>query len=173
MSFITKNANMILLFLIMLSAVSLVGATVFFQMNFEKINTEYNQKLQQLQVVSKELQTQQALLDKIKSELNLKSEREEQLGERFTEVKSTAEQLETQKQQLETSKEQLESELENTEGLLTSTRVELEAKKDVIDTLTGENDKLEAQLNVCENKRDDYKDEKDACLAAKALCTCP
>ncbi len=173
MSFITKNANMILLFLIMLSAVSLVGATVFFQMNFEKINTEYNQKLQQLQTVSKELQTQQALLDKIKSELTVKTEREEQLGERFTEVKSTAEQLETQKVQLETSKEQLESELENTEGLLTSTRIELEAKKDVIDTLTGENDNLEAQLNVCENKRDDYKDEKDACLTAKALCTCP
>lgn len=173
MGFITKNANMILLFLIMLSAASLVGATVFFQMNFEKINTEYNQKVQQLQVISKDLQTQQALLDKIKAELTVKTEREEQLGERFTEVKTTKEQLEGQKAALETSKEQLEGELENTETALRSTQSELEAKKDLVTTLTAENDKLDSQLNVCEDQRDDYKSDKDACLTAKALCTCP
>ncbi len=66
MGFITKNANLILLLLIMLSATALVGATVFFQVNFERINTEYNQKLQQLQAVSKELETQQALLGKVR-----------------------------------------------------------------------------------------------------------
>ncbi len=173
MGFITKNANTILLFLIILSAASLVGATVFFQMNFEKINTEYNQKIQQLQVVSKDLETQQALLSKIKSELSLKAEREEELGEKFTEVRETKEQLETQKVQLETSKEQLESELEDTEGLLRSTQTEVEAKKDVIKTLTGENNKLTTELDVCEDKREDYKDERDSCLTAKALCTCP
>ena len=131
MSFITKNANLILLFLIMLSAISLVGATVFFQSNFEKINNEYNQKVQQLQTVSKDLQSQQTLLDKIKSELSVKTEREEQLGERFTEVKSTAEQLETQKAQLQKSKEQLETEIENTEISLRAVQSELEAKKDL------------------------------------------
>src|SRR5574341_636348 len=173
MGFITKNANMILLFLIMLSAASSVGATVFFQMNFEKINTEYNQKVQQLQLVSKDLQTQQALLDKIKAELTVKTEREEQLGERFTEVKTTKEQLETQKVALERSKEQLESELATTESSLRSTQSELEAKKDLVATLTGENDKLSSQLDVCEDQRDNYKEDKDDCLAAKALCTCP
>lgn len=173
MGFITKNANTILLFLILLSAVALVGATIFFQTNFERINTEYNQKLQQLQVVSKELDTQQAILSKIKSELSLKAAREEELGEKFTEVRETKEQLEVTKQQLERSKEQLETELENTEGVLRNTQTELEAKKDVITTLTGENDKLSSQLNVCENKRDDYKDERDSCVTAKALCTCP
>ncbi len=173
MGFITKNANMILLFLIMLSAASLVGATVFFQMNFEKINTEYNQKVQQLQLISKDLQTQQALLDKIKAELTVKTEREEQLGEKFTEVKTTKEQLETQKVALERSKEQLESELETTESSLRSTQSELEAKKDLVTTLTGENDKLSSQLDVCGDQRDNYKRDKDNCLTAKALCTCP
>ncbi len=172
MGFITKNANLILLFLIMLSAVSLVGATVFFQSNFEKITNEYNQKVQQLQTVSKDLQAQQALLDKIKQELSVKTEREEQLGEKFTEVKSTAEQLETQKEQLEKSKDQLESELENTETSLRSTQSELEAKKDIITTMTAENDKLESQVDVCEDQRDDYKAERDTCVAAKAVC-CP
>jgi len=173
MGFITKNANMILLFLIMLSATSLVGATVFFQTNFDRINTEYNEKLQQLQTVSKDLQTQQALLSKIKGELSLKSEREEELGEKFTEVRGEKEELETKKAQLERSKEQLESELTSTESTLITTQLELDAKKDIVKTLTGENDKLEVQLDVCEDKRDDYKRDKDNCLDEKAQCTCP
>lgn len=173
MGFITKNANMILLFLILLSSASLVGATIFFQMNFEKINTEYQQKLQQLQTVSKDLQAQQALLDKIKGELSVKVERETQLGEKFTEVKETKEELEGQKAQLERSKEQLETELDTTESTLRSTQTELEAKKDAVKTLTLENDRLQTEINVCEDQSDDYKDERDSCLTAKALCTCP
>jgi len=173
MGFITKNANMILLFLILLSSASLVGATIFFQMNFEKINTEYQGKLQQLQSVSKDLQAQQALLDKIKGELSLKVERETELGEKFTEVKENKEELEGQKAQLERSKEQLETELDTTETTLRSTQGELEAKKDAVKTLTLENDRLQTEVDVCIDQRDDYKDEKNSCIAAKALCTCP
>lgn len=173
MSFITKNANVILLFLILVSATALVGATVFFQMNFERINTEYNQKVQQLQVVSTELQAQQSLLNKIKSELSLKAEREEQLGEKFTEVKETKEQLETTKAQLERSQEQLESELESTESTLRGTQVELEAKKDAVKALTGENTKLSSQLNVCDDQKENAEDDLNDCETEKALCTCP
>ena len=173
MGFITKNANMILLFLILLSSASLVGATIFFQMYFEKINTEYQGKLQQLQSVSKDLQAQQALLDKIKGELSLKVERETELGEKFTAVKENKEELEGQKAQLERSKEQLETELDTTETTLRSTQGELEAKKDAVKTLTLENDRLQTEVDVCIDQRDQYKDDENSCIAAKALCTCP
>lgn len=173
MGFINKNANIILLFLILLSATALVGATVFFQVNFDRINTEYQQKLQQLQSVSTELEAQQILLDKIKQELSLKSEREEVLGEKFTEVKETAETLEGQKKQLEQSKEQLETELEDTEAVLRDTQTELNVKKDQVDTLTEEKTKLETKLDVAEDQRDDARRERDTCLTQKAQCTCP
>lgn len=173
MSFITKNANVVLLFLIILSATALVGATVFFQTNFERINTEYNQKVLKLNDVSTQLEAKQQLLDKIQSDLALKTEREEQLGEKFTEVKETATTLEGQKKQLERTNEQLETELESTEGILRDTRVELDAKKDIITTLTGENNQLKSKLDVAEDQRDDYKRERDNCLTAKAACTCP
>jgi len=173
MSFINKNANMILLFLIILSATSLVGATIFFQMNFDRINTEYQQKLKQLQTVSTELDTQQQLLSKIKSELSVKQEREEVLGEKFTEVKATKEKLETQKAQLEQTREQLEEELDSTEGILRDTRSELEAKKDLVTTLTGEKAKLVIQVNVEKDARENAEDSRDDCLTAKALCACP
>ena len=173
MGFINKNANIILLFLILLSATALVGATVFFQVNFDRINTEYQQKLSQLQSVSTELEAQQILLDKIKQELSLKSEREEVLGEKFTEVKETAQTLEGQKKQLEQTKEQLETELEDTEMVLRDTQSELNSKKDEVETLTSDKAKLATQLDVAEDQREDARDERDSCLAAKALCTCP
>lgn len=172
MAFITKNANMILLFLIVLSSTSLVAATVFFQSNFDRINEEYNQKLNELNRISKDLEAKQVLLNKLESEISVKEQREEKLGEQFSEVKSTAEQLATQKKQLELTAEQLEEELENTELLLRDTRSELETKKTQVAALTAENAQLDTKLDVCEDLRDQYKQQRDACVAAKALCTC-
>lgn len=172
MAFITKNANMILLFLIVLSSTSLVAATVFFQANFDRINEEYNSKLSELNRISKDLETKQTLLNKLESEISVKEEREEKLGEQFSEVKSTAQQLETQKKQLEMTAEQLEEELENSEMLLRDTQNELSAKKDQVNSLTAENAQLDTKLDVCEDLRDQYKQQRDSCEAAKAQCTC-
>jgi len=172
MAFITKNANMILLFLIVLSSTSLVAATVFFQSNFDRINEEYNLKLSELNRISKDLDAKQTLLKKLESEISVKEEREEKLGEQFSEIKSTAEQLASQKKQLQLTAEQLEKELEDTETLLRETRNELSAKKDQVNALTAENAQLDTKLNVCEDLRDQYKQQRDSCQAAKALCTC-
>lgn len=172
MAFITKNANMILLFLIVLSSTSLVAATVFFQSNFDRINEEYNQKLNELNRISKDLDAKQTLLNKLESEISVKEEREEKLGEQFSEVKTTAEQLATQKKQLEMTAEQLEEELENTEMLLRDTQNELSAKKDQVNALTAENADLVTRLDVCEDQRDNFEDDLDECEAAKAQCTC-
>lgn len=163
MGFITKNANIVLLFLIVLSATSLVGATVFFQMNFDRINTEYNQKLDQLKLVSQELEEREAVLNQIKGELVLKSEREEELGEKFTEVREEKESLELTREQLENANAQLESELESSETLLRETQLELDAKKDVIKTLEAEVADLETRLDVCEDERDNLEDDLQAC----------
>jgi len=71
MSFITKNANTVLLFLLVISSLALIGATIFFQLNFDRINTEYNYKVQQLRQVNTDLQSQQELLDKIQETIEL------------------------------------------------------------------------------------------------------
>lgn len=173
MGFINKNANIILLFLIIMSSAALVGATIFFQVNFEDINTEYNQKVKALQTISEELEQQQALLSKVEGELNVKAEREEVLGEKFTEVKGEKEQLETQKQQLEQKREQLESEIQNTEALLRDTQQQLEAQKDIVLTLEDEVDDLEADVAREKDRREDAEQERDTCITEKAACTCP
>ncbi|MEK6822234.1 MAG: hypothetical protein AABY13_00265, partial [Nanoarchaeota archaeon] len=83
MGYITRNANIILLFLILLSAVALVGATVYFQQRFTVINTEYNAKLAQLKNISTQLEQYQTTLTTAKQELALKGSREEELTGKF------------------------------------------------------------------------------------------
>jgi len=173
MSFINKNANVFLLFLLILSATILVAATVFFQINFERINTEYNVKLQQLQQVSKELDSDRALLERTKGELTVKSQREESLGQQYTEVKTTKEKVESQKAQLEKNKEQLENELEKTNANLRDASAEIAAKKDIINTLTKESDDLKSQLAASDRLRRQAQDDLSTCQTAKAKCTCP
>src|ERR1041385_971472 len=100
MSFINENANLVLLFLILLTATTLVGATVFFQNRFDKINSEYAQKVADLQTVSNQLDQQKAQLDNISSELSVKSQREQALGAQYTQVTATRDQLESQNKDL-------------------------------------------------------------------------
>ncbi|MBI4148225.1 hypothetical protein HY490_02950, partial [Candidatus Woesearchaeota archaeon] len=100
MGFITNNANIMLLFLIVASATILVGATVYFQTNFSHLNAEYNDKLTKLNEVSRELEAQEAILKKVKEELTLKSVRESEFTEKYTNVREEKEQLTLTKEEL-------------------------------------------------------------------------
>lgn len=165
MSFITKNANTVLLFLLVISSLALIGATIFFQLNFERINTEYNYKVQQLRQVNTDLQTQQELLEKIKGELSVRTAREEEFTEKYTEVRTTKEQLETQKLSLEEQKNQLQQDLQETATELTSVTSELESARDRIDNLEAEILELEDDNEILKRAKDDLEDQLSACQA--------
>ena len=111
MSYITKNANMLLLFLIVLSATGLVAATVYFENNFERLNKDYEGKVAELIRISSELQQKRDALEKASRELVVKGTREEEIAEQFTEVRTEKEELATKKAELEKSKAQLEAEV--------------------------------------------------------------
>ena len=100
MSFINRNANLILLFLIVGSAVALVGLTVFFQRNFTDVNLRYNQKLGALKNISDTLERQQSLVIQAKQELDLLRARDVDFSQKFTSVKETKEGLEDERQTL-------------------------------------------------------------------------
>lgn len=154
MSYITRNANILLLFLIIFSAAALVGATVYFQLNFDRINGAYTLKMDQLNKVSDELEAKQFELKKLSDDLSLKSQREEQLSGQYTEVRTEKEGLETQKKKLTTEKLSLQEELEKTEQTLYKTQNDLAAKKALAAELTAEKDKLVLELDLVKDDRD-------------------
>ncbi len=173
MAYITRNANIVLLFLILISASALVAATVFFQENFDRINTAYSSKLTQLNQVSDDLKEKQSALDQIKTELTLKAAREEEFTSQYTTVKTEKTQLEGEKKQLTQVKQSLEQELESTESELQTAKNALEAAKGEAERLKTELATSQANVIVLDKKIDDYKDEvsllntKVSCLQAE------
>jgi chromosome segregation ATPase len=154
MAYITRNANIVLLFLILISAGALVAATVFFQENFDRLNRAYQTKLTQLNEVTKDLDEKQSALETIKSELTLKAAREEEFTQQYTTVREEKTTLEGEKKQLTAQKESLTRELEDTESELSSTRNSLEAVK-------GENERLKVDLADATADVAALKDDKD------------
>ena len=71
MSYITRNANLVLLFLVVLIAASLVGATVFFQARFKNINNEYDLKLEELNNVTAQVELYRDVVNRAQIELEL------------------------------------------------------------------------------------------------------
>ncbi len=169
MAYITRNANIVLLFLILISASALVAATVFFQENFDRINTAYNSKLTQLNQVSDDLKEKQAALDQIRTELTLKAAREEEFTSQYTTVKTEKTQLEGEKKQLTQVKQSLEQELESTESELQTAKNALEAAKGEAERLKTELATSQANVLALDKKIDDYKDDVNL-LSTKVSC---
>lgn len=159
MSYITRNANILLLFLIIISSTALVGATVYFQSNFDKINEAYGLKLEQLNKISGELDKQKITLKEVSSELSVKTAREQQLGEQYQEVQTEKESLKTQKDHLTKQNTALEAEIIETESELVSTKNSLEAEKALSTSLQVEVDDLTADKAALANQRDDLQVE--------------
>ncbi|OYT32660.1 hypothetical protein B6U93_01025 [Candidatus Woesearchaeota archaeon ex4484_78] len=172
MSFINKNASIVLLVFLLISAAALVGATVFFQLNFDKINNEYSAKISQLKQASEELQVQQELLSKVKEELALKSAREEEFSEKFSSVRSEKEALASEKSKLEAQKKSLTKELEDTESELLAAKSEIESKKEIINNLNADIAQLQLDFDACVDKKDEYKADLEECQQKLANCNC-
>lgn len=169
MAYITRNANIVLLFLILISAGALVAATVFFQENFDRLNKAYTTKLTQLNEVTKDLQEKQAALEQIKSELTLKAAREEEFTQQFTTVREEKTKLAGEKEQLTKLTTDLESELSETQSALVSTRNSLEALKGENEILKADLVKAQEDIVRLKSDIDDLEDANDA-KAAKISC---
>jgi chromosome segregation ATPase len=153
MSYITKNANLLLLFLIVLIAASLVGATVYFQARFSKVNDEYTTKLAELENVTKQVEDYRAVLQKTQVELELKQSREEQFTEKYTEAKATTDQLQKTTEELQEQVADL--------------TLDLQTKTEQVSTLTVQVADLQSDLNAAEDDIEEL-DEKADCLESTA-----
>lgn len=147
MSYITRNANMILLFLIVLIAGSLVGATVFFQARFSSTNEEYDARVAELDSITAQVTEMQAVLEKAQLELELKASREESFTEKYAEAKGTADDLTSQNEDLEIQ--------------LADSNSQITLKNNKISTLTSQIASKDALLKSKDNTIDDLNDDKD------------
>jgi chromosome segregation ATPase len=163
MGHITRNANVILLFMILIAATALVGATIYFQSRFTAINDEYNDKLTQLRNVSVQLEQYQDVLSTAKEELTLKGTREEDLTNKYTTIKGEKDTLTSERNKLLSDKTSLEIALASRTTELTTTKNQVLNDQAVINGLRTDIGTLQTQNANLKNTIDDLKDEVD-CL---------
>jgi chromosome segregation ATPase len=144
-----KGASLALLVLLFLTAAALSGATVFFQQRFDKINAAYQEKLASLEQVGRDLAARQAELEKVQEELELKTKREEEFSQQYTQVKGT---LEQQVAQLERDKLLLSTSLDATALLLNQTNNTLALRNSQVLELETRNTELDNDLDDCEDE---------------------
>ncbi len=146
MSFIQKNLNTKLLFLLLALILGIAVLTLIYSSSFHIINDKYKVKVEQLNKTFNQLLNSQNIINKTKEELTLKSEREQNLSSQFTDLKQINTKTENQKAQLEKTKEELEKEL-------------LDEKRQLLDAL-DENDNLQQELDHAKKTVREQQDEQ-------------
>ncbi len=83
---------MSLLFLVLFTATSLVGATVFFQHKFDSMVNAYNGQIAQMNNLAQELDLKQSALQDAEKDIALKQAREDKLNQINQKLASSVEQ---------------------------------------------------------------------------------
>jgi len=81
MAYINHNVNMYLLFLMLFTATSLVGASVFFQHRFDSMVAAYDTQINQVNALAGELALKQGALADAEKDLKLREAREARLNQ--------------------------------------------------------------------------------------------
>lgn len=165
MSYINRNANVVLLFLVVLSLTVLVGATVYFQQNFSGINKEYNEKLAHLEEMEKQLNQKSAALNKTREELVLKSERETEFTEQYTKEKEDKESAQKENEKLNSQVSSLDSQLDSAQRTLKDAQAELTFERRQNAELTVINGQLAAKVELYKSESNTWKERALACEA--------
>ena len=165
MAYITRNANLILIFCVVLSLTFLVGTTVFYQTNLSRINEEYNTKVDELKQTEKELNTKIKILDQVKKDLKLKSERETSFTEKFTEIRGEKETIEQERNRLQSEKESLQKEVGDAKEAKKQAEASAEFERKRTIELTSQLDEMTSEKNKYKGLYNKCTGELDACQA--------
>ncbi len=154
--YMKKNVNIFLLIIIVVIVVALAGLTSYYQQTYKGLSTSYEDKLSELNRILEELNLERGKLNETSYELTLKTEREEALGEQFTEVK-------TEKEKLSTDLSATEDDLERTALQLQSTASALQSLTYDFNILKEQNADLAQSVEYYKAKAADYKKLYEAC----------
>lgn len=133
--FITKDANVNVLFFVLVVLAIFLGATIFYQYLFKDLNGRYNAKLAELNNVTSELEGKKSQLGQTTQALVVKEKREEDLKQQYELVKSDKETLEKLKKQLEADVASLKRDIELKNQEITSLKVKVDQLEEQIDEL--------------------------------------
>lgn len=155
MDYIDKNANKTLFIFLLILIIIVAGLVVFYSLNFKAINKQYNEKVDELNSSYNALTQYKGVLNQTKTELQLKTEREQGLSTQFVDVKSQRDNLENERNILKDDNNVLQGSLNQLRGdysALNSTYFALNrtyyAQRTQIESLNSQITSIKAQCNM-------------------------
>ena len=151
MSFMKRDVNLGLLILIIVSIVLFSGFSVYYETSFKDVSLEYQEKLEQLSQVTKELVTKRQELNETYS-LRVKAEQDKQtLDARYNEVRGENDQLSTDNTNLRSEVINIKSDLAEKSAQLDVTRSLLAQTQSQLSSAKAERDKYRSRWDtVCD-----------------------
>lgn len=128
-TFMKKNVNMGLLFLLIATLVCFAAFAIYYQQTYLGLINEYENKTGEAKSLLDTLQYEKLRLNQTSYQLSVKSEREKGLSTEYETVRTAKEKLELEKATLQSNLEVTKSDLAQKEAELTLTKNSLEAEK--------------------------------------------
>ena len=145
MAFMKKDVNLGLLVLIIASIILFSGFSVYYQTTFKDVSLEYQNKLEQLGEVTKQLATQKQELNTTYS-LKMKAEQDRRtLDARYKDVRD-------ENDKLNADNTNLRLEISSTKSELGEKTAQLEVTQNLLTNVQTERDKYKAQRDSYKNK---------------------
>ena len=163
MSYMRKNVNFFLLFIIVVIIISLVGLTTYYEKTYKNLSSSYDTKLDEINRLLESLNAERTKLNQTSYELNIKQEREEELSGQYLGVKSD---LNTTQNQLDTTK----AELDATQATLDTTENALASAQQQVDSLVATVATQKSAINKLESDKSSLRSERDSLASQLSAC---
>ncbi len=158
MAYMKKNVNIFLLLVIVVIVASLAALTTYYQSTYKNLDERYSDKETEIEKKIAELNSLGNALNETSKELSLKTEREEKLGEQYTDVK-------TEKEKLETDLANTRSDLERETLLRQSVQTQLQQAEYNLQVAQDQVNDLKADVVHFQNVAQSCKASLNSCQA--------
>ena len=166
MAFMRRDVNLGLLLLIAAALLMFSGFTVYYQTTFKNLSTTYKNQLNELDKVTKDLEAKRGLLNQTSTQLQLNTQKQQDLSKQFVDIKGERDQLVDDKNKLTADLTSTKATLAQTQASLTQTQSNLEAEKTShaadVASLNAKIASLNSRIDSLNSKIDCLKSKADA-----------
>lgn len=152
MPIMKKDVNLGLLLLIVAALLMFSGFTVYYQTTFKNLSATYQNQIKELEKVTKDLDAKRGLLNETSVQLQLKKQKEEDLSQKFTDVRSERDHLDSDKKKLEVELANTKASLASTSAQLANTQSQLAAQIQLAQDLNQQVLNLKSDVTRLESK---------------------
>ena len=163
MSYMRKNVNFFLLFVIVVIVISLVGLTTYYEKTYKNLSSSYDTKLDEINRLLENLNQERRKLNETTYDLTIQKDREKDLSGQYLDVRLD---LNATQSQLDTTKANLDS----TQAALDTTENALASAKQQVDSLVATVATQKSTINKLESDKSSLRSERDSLASQLSAC---